>query len=123
VRELVEKGLSNERIKALISYLGGWVTGIILLIIEKKSSYVRFHAIQSTMFFGSLTLIVMIIPKIFPFIFNWYLKIIIDYLYQLPVFIIWVLLMWKAYKGEKYKLPYFGEIAQKQLEKSNTYVS
>ena len=45
---------SNENMMAAASYLLGFVTGIIMLLIEKQSKFVRFHAMQSTLLFGGV---------------------------------------------------------------------
>ena len=38
----------------LLCYLFTWITGIVFLIIEKRSTFVRFHAWQSILTFGAL---------------------------------------------------------------------
>ena len=51
VPEAAAGGESSTGLKAnivgLLCYLGIWITGIIFLVIEKKSQFVRFHAAQS----------------------------------------------------------------------------
>src|SRR5699024_2330648 len=47
----------KEDVEALLCYLGSFVTGIIFIIIEKNSKFVRFHAMQSIVFFGGLVVI------------------------------------------------------------------
>jgi uncharacterized membrane protein len=36
---------------------------------------------------------------------------------SLGSFILWIVCMWKAFQGEMFKLPYVGDIAEKQLAK------
>lgn len=98
---------SNENILGAVAYLLGWVTGIVLLLVEKENKFVRFHAMQSTILFGALTLIGFV-----PFI-GWILAPIL----AIPAFILWLFLMWKAFNGESYKVPYVGDFAEKQLAK------
>ena len=105
----------NEKLMAALTYLGWWVTGIIFLLIEKKNSYVRFHAMQSTLLFGAfflLNIVLGIIPVL-----GWIIALVISPIIVIAGFVLWVLLMWKAYNGEKYKLPFFGDLAEKQLAK------
>src|SRR6202045_15491 len=45
-----------ENVAGLLCYVLGWVTGIIFLLIDKRP-FVRFHAAQSIVVFGALTLI------------------------------------------------------------------
>ena len=47
----------NENLMAAASYLLGFVTGIIFLLIEKQSKFDRFHAMQSTLLFGGLFIV------------------------------------------------------------------
>lgn len=101
----------NENLMAAASYLLGFVTGIIFLLLEKQSKVVRFHAMQSTILFGGIfvaNLALGFIP-----ILGW----IVGLLLSLVAFILWIVLMWKAFQGEMYKVPYIGAIAEKQLAK------
>ena len=90
---------------AALSYVLGWVTGIVFLLIE-KDSFVRFHAAQSVVTFGILTAIVVI--PIF-----W----VIAPLAWIVGFVLWLVLIYKAYQGEEFKLPWVGKLAKKLLGK------
>jgi len=105
----------NEKIMGAVAYLGWWVTGVILLLVEKKNQYVRFHAMQSIMVFGAMTLLYIVLG-IIP-ILGWLVALILSPIIGIAAFVLWLVLMWKAYSGEKYKLPYFGDLAEKQLAK------
>jgi len=98
-----------------LAYLLGPVTGIVLLLTEKKSEYIRFHAMQSTIVFGAFLLIYLVFG-IVP-VLGWIIAILLSPILTLLSFVLWLVLMWKAYNGEKYKLPYFGDLAEKQLAK------
>lgn len=112
---MAENTFSNEKMVAAVSYLLGPITGIVVLLIEKKNEYVRFHAMQSTLVFGAI-LLLNIVLGIIP-ILGWVIAIILSPLITLASFVLWLLLMWKAFSGEKFKLPYFGDLAVKQLAK------
>lgn len=101
----------QQNIEALLCYLGVWVTGIIFLIIEKENKFVKFHAIQSLITFLALVIIQYIIGWI-PFIGG----LISTLIWPLQL-VLWVLLMYKAYKGEMFKLPVVGEVAEQQANK------
>ena len=47
----------KSNIAGLLCYVLGWITGLVFILIEQKDSSVRFHAMQSIITFGSLTLI------------------------------------------------------------------
>lgn len=101
----------NENLMAAASYLLGFLTGIIFLLIEKQNSFVRFHAMQSTILFGGI-FIANIALGFIPFL-GWLVGLVLT----LVGFILWIVCMWKAFQGEMYKVPYVGEMAQKQLAK------
>jgi uncharacterized membrane protein len=101
----------QQNAAGLFCYLLWWVTGIIFLIIEKENKFVRFHAWQSIFTFAAIT-IIQIILSFIPIV-GWILGIII---WVLSV-ILWVVCMMKAYRGELFKLPIVGNIAESQVKK------
>lgn len=105
------KAGGNENLMAAASYLVGFVTGIIFLLVERDSKFVRFHAMQSTIFFGGV-FIANIALGFIPLL-GW----LVGLLLSLASFVLWIVLMWKAFQGEKYKIPYVGDIAEAQLAK------
>ena len=102
---------SNESLRGAVSYLLGCVTGIIMLLLEKQSKFVRFHAMQSTILFGGV--FVANIALGFIPILGWLLGLVLSF----ASFILWIVCMWKAFQGEMYKVPYVGVMAEKQLAK------
>ncbi len=102
---------SNENLLAAASYLLGFVTGIIILLVEKQNKFVRFHAMQSTILFGGI-FVVNIVLGFIP-ILGWLTGLLLSF----AAFILWIVLMWKSFQGEMYKVPYIGELAEKQLAK------
>jgi uncharacterized membrane protein len=90
-------------VAGLLCYLGAWITGIIFLVLEQKNKWVRFHAAQSIIVFGSLSLVSAIIGWI-PFIGHVFSAIL-----GIIGFILWIVLMVKAHKGEYYKVPVAGD--------------
>jgi len=99
----------EENVASALCYVLFWVTGIIFYIMETNNKIVRFHAMQSILLFLPLH----IFAVVFGFWFLWWLGGII----MIFVFILWVVLMLKAYQGEKFKLPIVGDIAEKQAQK------
>jgi len=99
----------NQNVAGLLCYVFGWVTGIIFLLVEKENKFVRFHAMQSVVTFLGLTIIAIVAPVI-PFF-----GVVISFLTWPVSIILWVVLMMKAYNGEKYKLPWAGDFAEKQV--------
>lgn len=115
MEKVESKPASNEQMMGALAYLLGPVTGIILLITEKKNDFIRFHAMQSIIVFGGIIL-VHIVLAIIP-VLGWMVLIVLAPILYIGGFILWVVLMWKAYNGERYKLPYAGDFAERQLKK------
>ena len=99
----------DENIEGLLCYVLGFITGILFLVLEKENRFVRFHAMQSIVTF-LLLFIISIVLGFIPII-GW----VISPLIGLVGLILWLLLMFKAYKGEKYKLPIVGDFAEQQI--------
>lgn len=97
----------EENVAGLLCYVLGWISGLVFFLIEKKNKFVRFHALQSIIVFGVLTLASIVLGWI-PFI-GWLISTIISVL----AIVLWIVLMIKAYQGEKFKLPWAGNLAEK----------
>ncbi|MFC1955005.1 DUF4870 domain-containing protein [Chloroflexota bacterium] len=100
----------QENVAGLLCYVLGWITGIIFLLIEKDNKFVRFHAVQSIVVFGAYTVLAIILNYI-PFI-GWILGMLLG----IAAFILWIVLMVKAYQGQLYKLAVAGNIAENQVK-------
>jgi uncharacterized membrane protein len=108
--EITEKTSTGIKpnVAGLLCYLAGWITGLIFFLIEKESKFVRFHAIQSIAAYVVLFVIYLIL---------WFIPVIgwiINIFLAIAMFVLWILLMYKAYHGEKFKLPIVGNFAEKQ---------
>ena len=106
-------GLS-ENVAAMLSYVLGWLTGIIFLVIDKRP-FVRFHAAQSIVVFGALT----ILRILFTFFFLggysfglFWLWTMLSLLLTLAFFLAWILLMVMAYQGKTFEVPIAAGIAK-----------
>ena len=99
----------NQNTAALLSYLLGFISGIIFLLIEKENRFVRFHAMQSLITFLAL-FIISFIAGIIPLIGS-----LLTSLIGIVQFILWIVLMYKAYKNEMFKLPITGDMAEQQI--------
>lgn len=102
-------GLKKTTAGAL-AYVLGPVTGIIFLLIE-KDPFVRFHAMQSTVVFVVL------------FVLQWILGITIilfplSALIGLVAFVLWLVLIYKAWQGEEWEVPILGKISKNLLKKA-----
>ena len=99
----------KPNVAALLSYLAGILTGVIFYLLEKDNKFVRFHAMQSIMTFGFffvLNIVLGFIPMV-----GWSLIPLV----AVVQLIVWIILMVKAYKGEHFKLPIVGDMAEKNV--------
>ncbi len=96
----------EENIAGFLAYLFGWVSGLIVFLIEKKNKKIRFHAMQSMVFSGAIMLANMVLGFV-PFIGGLLLPIIC-----LGGVIVWIILLVKTYQGSMVKLPIIGEMAE-----------
>lgn len=100
-----------ENIEGLLAYLGWWVTGLLFYFLEPQNKFVRFHAMQSIVVFGAITVAAFVLGLI-PII-GW----ILSPLLWLAGVALMIWLMYKAYQGEMYKLPWAGDFAEQQVNK------
>ena len=99
----------DANVVATLAYFLGWISGAILLVTERQNRFVRFHALQSVIVFGILSLAWFLFLSI-PLL-GW----LISFILIPPVSaIVWLLLMFKAYQGERFKLPFAGDIADRR---------
>ena len=113
-------GLSAN-VAGLLCYVLGWITGIIFIVLEKKSTYVRFHAWQSIMVFGVLTAAHLILSTILGGIavatFSPGLAIfasVIGTIIWILIAILWIILVIQAGTGKMWKVPGAGDWAERQ---------
>jgi uncharacterized membrane protein len=112
-----------ENVAGLLCYLVGWITGLVFYFIDKRP-YVRFHAAQSIVVFGGLHIIQILLSMFFGVGFfmsgfsgvsmAWALSGIVGLL----MFVLWVLLMIKAYQGERFRVPIAADLAEKLFGKN-----
>lgn len=99
----------DANLAAMLAYAGFFLfTGVLMLLIERKSRFVRFHALQSVLiaialtltyaFLGVMPLIGLLAPAVW-----------------MGSVVLWLALMLKAYRGEMYKVPVLGDLADRHL--------
>jgi len=104
-------GLKKETAAALCTLLGPTLVVPVLFILLEKDELVRFWAFQSIVVYVAL------------FILNWLLILTIFLIFLTPlVFILgvvlWLLMTYKAWQGEKWEVPFIGKLAVKLMKKA-----
>ena len=115
----------NENIAAALSYLFGAFSGVVVLILERENKFVRFHALQSTLF----NLFIMIVSAVVNFVFGIVFRIPllgsllsfvlspVFWIAGIAMFLLTVILMYQAFTNKTFKLPIFGDVAWGQIFK------
>ncbi|RCW75004.1 DUF4870 domain-containing protein [Saliterribacillus persicus] len=99
----------TENLAGALTYVLGFITGIIFLFIEKDNKFIRYHAFQSIIFWGGFVIVNFILGLI-PFL-GWILNGL-----MVPIGLaIWIYCMYQAYQGKEFEIPYVGKIAREQI--------
>jgi uncharacterized membrane protein len=115
VNESTSTGV-DPRLSALLCYAAWWVSGLIFLIIEHEHREVRFHAAQSLVLFGGLSILIAILS------FGSVAMLMVSggafqaarmlvYLVWLAAVVLWLVLMYRTYNGETWRVPLAGHLA------------
>ncbi len=97
----------GENIRGALCYTLGFVSGVFFLLFD-TSPFVRFHALQSTLTFSTIAALSIILPVVPG-------GLVLSRIVLGLSFIVWAICIIKASKGEYFKLPVFGEIAESQM--------
>jgi len=116
----------DENIAALLSYVFGWVSGLIFFLIEKDSRLVRFHAMQSLLFnvLAAVIAIALWIVLFVVFMIAAQISGTLATLLSLVSILVWgvfllgilagfILCLVKAFQSQYFKLPVIGNFAEK----------
>ena len=100
----------EPNLASALCYLLGFISGVAFLVLEKHDHEVRFHAYQSLATFGALFVLnagLGVIPLIGP---------LVSVLLTPATLILWIVLLVKAFQGERLKLPVVGDWAEEQAQ-------
>ena len=116
----------DENIAALLSYVFGWVSGLIFFLIEKDSRLVRFHAMQSLLFNVLIAIVAIALWVVFailwliasqgPGVLSMLLGLVgtlVWLVLGIGILIGWIMCLIKAYGRQYFKLPIIGNFAEK----------
>lgn len=114
-----------ENVAGALAYLMGPVTGIIFLVLEKNSRFVKFHAAQSIGIFVIVFVAFIVLSivsttlSLIPIV-GWIVGLVLLFVSIIAGFgglFLWLFLMYKAYNGEEWEFPWVGEQSRKMLLK------
>lgn len=101
-----------------LAYVLGPLTGVIFLVLEKENRFVRFHAAQAVtvgVVVIALSIVLSILTSILAFIpvLGWIVAVLISVVMGVGSFILWLVLMWRAYNGQEWEVPIAGRFARR----------
>ena len=107
----------NRNLVAALSYFLGFITGVVILLVEKDDKFIRFHAMQSTLVFGAIFVADIILGAVIGAV---PILNLINSLFNTLVFIValivWIVSMLKAFQGQMFKWPVVGNFAERQIK-------
>lgn len=108
----------GRNLAAACAYSLFFITGIVVLVVEKEDKFVRFHAMQSTVLFGGLFILNIIIGiMLSPFAIFDILGSLISTLISLVSTAVWLASIFMAYSGKLFKWPIVGALSERLLQK------
>lgn len=92
------------------------IPAIVFLVMDpyNKNRFIRFHAFQSIFFAVAWTVLWIVLSIILHIPFLGWATILVWPIIWLGGFILWIVLVLKAYQGQKWKIPSIGDMAEKQ---------
>jgi len=98
-------------VAGLLCYVLGWISGLVFVLLEQESKFVRYHAMQSIYIFGTITVVAIVLGWI-PVI-----GTVIAIIIWLIGLVLWIFLMIRAYQGKQPKVLWAGDLAEKWVQK------
>ena len=109
----------QANVAAGLSYVAGWITGLIFFFGEKQNRFVRFNAMQSILLYAALTVFYIILDVLATALAFSGLGILLllfgllIWLVGLGALALWIILMINAFQGKYLKLPIIGDYAER----------
>ncbi len=99
----------KKEVKGALAYVLGPISGIFFLVVD-KDPFVRFHAMQSTVVFVVFWALQWILSKT---IFLFFISVIVGII----SFVLWLVLIYRAWQGDQWEVPVLGKLAKNLLKK------
>lgn len=101
----------DPNVEAALSYIP--LVGVAVFLMEKNNKFVRFHALQSILFWVAIVVLNSIASALRLFVIGYILMPLVSFVAVGG----WVFLSWKAYNNEEFEIPYIGKVAREQINK------
>ena len=121
----------HARRLASLSYLLGWASGLCILLVIRENRFIRFHSLQSTLFFAGsqfilltiLVLMALTAPPAHTAVSNFPLDMLetglalLFLVVGLLTLLIWVVGMVQAWQGKSFQVPFVGPLSKSIIAK------
>jgi len=114
--------LNYTCLAAILCYSIGWLTGLLFLLFVRENRFVRFHALQSLIFFGGVNLVDIALARIVGLHAHYlsgYTVLFFMFL-NFVAFIGWVVAIIQASRGQYYRLPFVGNLVAGYINRNVT---
>jgi len=108
----------DPNVAAALAYLAGPLSGLLLFLVERHSTYVRFHAMQSIVGLGGLWLLAAAFAllaglTVFISATGFLVLLYAAWLTGAAWIVVWIICLVKAFTGQVWKLPFAGDYAER----------
>jgi uncharacterized membrane protein len=107
----------TSRTASVLSYLGWWVTGLIFWGVERRDRVVLFHAVQSTITFGALAILIfalgfvgLVMLSFAPAGFTFFVSA--AGVVWIGSVVLWLVAIWQASQGKQLRIPLAARYAE-----------
>ena len=110
----------EPRTASALAYLAGPFSGVLILLSESTNQHVRFHAWQSIVGLGGLGLAILgsyLLAFVALFVSATAVSLMVGVaaVIWIVLALVWVICLWKAWSGERWKLPIVGDYAERLM--------
>jgi uncharacterized membrane protein len=118
----------DGRLAAALCYVGFWLTGLLFVLFIRENKFIRFHAMQSLLFFGGVNVLFIFLISTFSrhffffHIFHFVLgfAILVFVLLNIIAAVAWFVGLFGALSGKYTKLPFVGDYAERFAARRTT---
>jgi uncharacterized membrane protein len=112
----------DPRTASALAYHAGPFSGVLILLAESKNADVRFHAWQSVIGLGGVGLAIVLsyalgVVALFVSAAAVTVMLVVAALLWVVLLLVWAICLYKAYAGERWKLPLAGDYAERFARK------
>ncbi|MCC7181392.1 MAG: hypothetical protein IT177_23645 [Acidobacteria bacterium] len=114
----------DERLASVLCYSAWWITGLLFLVIERQHRGIRFHAAQSLVLFGALSLLLLGLGAL-----SALALMVSGQAYQVARAVadalwigtaaLWLVLVVRAWRGETWRVPLVAALADRIVAKTS----